>query len=232
MLVLASFEWARLCGLGARFAALYAAAVLVAFGAALALGEGGRQLVFTAAAGFWLLGVPLWLRRGIAPRHAAALGAAGFAVLVPPALALLALAPPEALAALGLVWVADIAAYAAGSTLGRRKLAPSISPAKTWEGALATFVAALGYAIIWAAASPRLAERIAGGLWLAYLGGAMLLAAAGVVGDLFESAAKRRVAVKDSGSLLPGHGGILDRIDSATSTLPLAALLIPWILAQ
>jgi phosphatidate cytidylyltransferase len=68
--------------------------------------------------------------------------------------------------------------------------------------------------------------------WASFLGAAALLAALSIVGDLFESAAKRQASVKDSGALLPGHGGILDRIDSATSTLPIAAALAPWIVGK
>jgi phosphatidate cytidylyltransferase len=202
---------------------------VLGFGALVWAPEPAARALFAAAAAFWILGAPLWLWRGVAPRHSRLLAACGFAVLLPPAVAMVALPPRHALAVLGLVWIADIFAYAAGSALGRHRLAPSISPGKTWEGVAAALLGALGYAIIWRAAVPQLAERVAGGLWLAYLGGAALLCAVGVVGDLFESAAKRQASVKDSGSLLPGHGGILDRIDSATSTLPLAALLIPWI---
>jgi phosphatidate cytidylyltransferase len=228
VLAAAGSEWARLCGLGARAAALYAAGALAAFGALFWIGDG--VWAFAAAAVFWMLVAPLWLWRGIAFRHARWLAASGFVVLIPAALALVFLPPREGLAVLGLVWIGDVAAYAAGSAFGRRRLAPSISPGKTWEGAGAALLAALAYAIIWPAVVPHLAERLSGGLWPAYLGGAALLCAAGVAGDLFESAAKRQASVKDSGSLLPGHGGILDRIDSATSTLPLAALLVPWIL--
>jgi phosphatidate cytidylyltransferase len=119
-----------------------------------------------------------------------------------------------------LVWIADTAAYFVGRAWGKRKLAPGISPGKTWEGALGGAVGALVYAII-------LGTFIEGLLWVPYLLAAALLAVLSIVGDLFESAAKRQAAVKDSGTLLPGHGGILDRIDSATAALPVAALLWP-----
>jgi phosphatidate cytidylyltransferase len=127
---------------------------------------------------------------------------------------------------LGLVWVADTAAYLAGRAFGKRKLAPAISPGKTWEGVAGALVASVFYAIIWAQFDPGLAALVQGPAWLPYLAGAVLLCAVSIVGDLFESAAKRRAGVKDSGRLLPGHGGVLDRIDSATATLPVALLLM------
>jgi phosphatidate cytidylyltransferase len=156
--------------------------------------------------------------------HARLLAAAGMAVLVPAGLAIVALAPAQVLAVLCLTWVADTAAYFTGRRFGRHKLAPSISPGKTWEGAAGALLGVLAYAIICVALLPSL-NAIKGGLWSPYLGAAFLLCVASIVGDLFESAAKRQASVKDSGTLLPGHGGILDRIDSATSTLPIAALL-------
>jgi len=118
------------------------------------------------------------------------------------------------------------AAHEAGA-FGRRKLAPSISPSKTWEGAAGGLLGTLSYAIICAAFVPQWGASFTGAQWAAYLAGTALLCAASIVGDLFESAAKRQAGVKDSGEALPGHGGILDRIDSATSTLPLAAALLP-----
>jgi phosphatidate cytidylyltransferase len=126
---------------------------------------------------------------------------------------------------LGLVWIADTAAYFSGRAWGRHKLAPSISPGKTREGALGGLLGALAYAIICGA-------LVEGVRWLPYLAAAVLLAVLSILGDLFESAVKRQAAVKDSGALLPGHGGILDRVDSATATLPLAALMLPWIVGK
>jgi phosphatidate cytidylyltransferase len=143
-----------------------------------------------------------------------------------------ALPAQQVLLVLGLTWVADTAAYFVGSRFGRRKLAPSISPSKTWEGAAGGLLGTLSYAIICAAFVPQWGARFTGAQWAVYLAGAALLCAASIVGDLFESAAKRQAGVKDSGEVLPGHGGILDRIDSATSTLPLAAALLPLIVGH
>jgi phosphatidate cytidylyltransferase len=143
-------------------------------------------------------------------------------VLVPAGLAMVSLRPAEVLLVIGLVSIADTAAYFAGRAWGRHKLAPAISPGKSWEGAAAGLVAGLAYAIICTAVFREAA-------WGAYVAGAALLVVMSIFGDLFESAAKRQAAVKDSGSLLPGHGGVLDRIDSATATLPLAAFLWPFL---
>jgi phosphatidate cytidylyltransferase len=155
--------------------------------------------------------------------------AIGAVVIIPAALAMAGLrerSPALLLASLALVWVADSAAYFAGRRFGRHKLAPAISPGKTWEGLAGGFAASIVYAIILANAAPRGLPAPQGAAWAGYALFAVLLCGLSVVGDLFESAVKRRAGVKDSGSLLPGHGGVLDRIDSATSTLPVAALAL------
>jgi phosphatidate cytidylyltransferase len=134
-----------------------------------------------------------------------------------------------------LMWVADIAAYAGGRFCGRRKLAPSISPGKTWEGVLSALVAVQVLAPIWSQVldrhwpvdSPSVYALLQArwGLWgacLAVLG----LTAMGVVGDLLESLVKRSAGSKDSSSLLPGHGGVLDRVDSLLPVFPMALALV------
>lgn len=133
------------------------------------------------------------------------------------------------LSVLALVWVADIGAYFAGKAFGKRKLAPSISPGKSWEGAIGGALAVL---LIGAASTliPALSDTFAVNLqsrwgWTGFVGVMVLLAAASVVGDLFESQIKRRAGMKDSSSLLPGHGGVLDRIDALVPVLPLAVLV-------
>jgi len=224
VVALAGFEWGRLCRLDAT---LYAGLLVAAYGATLWIRP---DIVFALAAAFWVAVVPLWLWRGLEARQAGLLAAAGLFVLIPAALAVVALPAQRVLLVLGLTWVADTAAYFIGTRFGRRRLAPSISPSKTWEGAAGGLLGALSYAIICAAFVPQ--PRLTGAQWAVYLAGAAVLCAASIVGDLFESAAKRQAGVKDSGAILPGHGGILDRIDSATSTLPLAAVLSPLILGS
>ncbi|HUQ25966.1 MAG TPA: phosphatidate cytidylyltransferase [Burkholderiales bacterium] len=213
----AGFEWARLCRMQGATAWIYAGAMALAF-VALYNTE-PRQPTFLLAALFWIVIAPWWMWRGVQGR---ALIIAGFVVIVPAALAFVILNPLEVLLVLLLVWIADSAAYFVGRAWGRRKLAPAISPGKTWEGAIGGTVGVLVYAII-------LGTFIEGIFWVPYLLAAALLAVLSIVGDLFESAVKRQAGAKDSGTLLPGHGGILDRIDSATATLPVAALLWPYL---
>lgn len=131
--------------------------------------------------------------------------------------------------AMAIVWVADIGAYFAGRAFGRRKLAPSISPGKTWEGAAGGLVAVLVLAGL-AVQAPALADSFPAVLqarfgWPAWVLLMAAFVAASVVGDLFESMMKRRAGMKDSSGLLPGHGGVLDRIDALIPTMPLALLL-------
>ena len=217
IVALAGFEWARLCRLQGGAAWLYAAAM--GFGFVALYNSEPRSVAFALATLFWVAVATWWLRAGVQGRG---LAVAGFLVLLPAGLAFAVLPPLELLLVLVFVWIADIGAYFVGRAWGRRKLAPSISPGKTWEGALGGTVSALVYAII-------LATFIEGFSWVPYLLAATLVAVLSIVGDLFESAAKRQAAVKDSGTLLPGHGGVLDRIDSATAALPAAALLLPLV---
>ena len=238
VVVLAAYEWGKLCRLANTIALTYAVllgATLGALAFALLPVAASNQAVtgiFAVAALFWVVGVPIWLWRGVAGRASGALAIAGVVVLVPAGLASISMQPWTLLAVLVFVWVADTAAYFTGRAFGRRKLAPSISPGKTWAGVGGAILATLAYAIICAIWIPTLTERITGIRWVPYIAGAGLLCFVSVVGDLFESALKRQAEVKDSGTLLPGHGGILDRIDSATSTLPVGALLLHWIIAK
>jgi phosphatidate cytidylyltransferase len=211
-----AFEWARLCRLGRGAAWGYAALVAGVF--IVLWNYRFDQAAFIAAAVFWIAVVPMWLAFGVRATHGAVLLASGFLVLVPAGLAMATIGAASVLLVLVLVWLADTAAYFVGSRWGRHKLAPGISPGKTWEGAAGGIAGALAYAALVALARK---EALAG-----YLVVAALLGVLSMVGDLFESAAKRQAEVKDSGALLPGHGGIMDRIDSATATLPVAALLL------
>ncbi len=220
---IAGLEWARLCALEGLPARLYGAGVVLAL--LLLFTFELWQPVFVLAAAFWIVAVPAWLWLGMKPQHGATLAVAGFIVLVPPALAMTALRPLDALLVLGVVWIADTAAYFAGRRWGRRKLAPAISPGKTWEGAGGGLIGAAAYAMILSI----LLAGVHGTRMAAFLGAAALLVMVSIAGDLFESAAKRQAGVKDSGGILPGHGGMLDRIDSATAVLPVAALVVPFL---
>jgi phosphatidate cytidylyltransferase len=170
----------------------------------------------------WLLVVPFWLYyRWKLPRSVAGF-AIGVLVIAPTWLALVQLRELGAgllLAVMSAVWLADIAAYFFGRWLGKHKLAPSISPGKTWEGAIGGTLAVVAYGLFFSVFfRDRLAIQP-----LILVGMLLLFAALSIIGDLFESLLKRQAAIKDSSNLLPGHGGVLDRIDSLTSTLPLVA---------
>ncbi len=231
--MLGAWEWGRLCGfeplaqraflafsgsIGMALATLYIVSPLRLYP------EVAQALLWTAAA-FWIVGVPAWLRAK--PRLPAwALGVAGWIVLWPFWVALVDLRDRGRwllLAAALVVWIADIAAYFAGRRFGRRKLAPAISPSKSWEGVYGALagVMAYGLALLLWSSGPAPTPW-----WALFLAALALLTAVSVVGDLFESWMKRVAGVKDSSGLLPGHGGILDRIDALTSALPVAALLV------
>ncbi len=224
----AAHEWARL----SHFAPLSAKAYALLIAAcALILpfisGPDWPALLKTligAAVVFWLLVAPLWLLGGwqVKPQLARAL--IGAVLLLPAWAALLALharGPAVLLGVLAVVWIADTAAYFAGRRFGRRKLAPTISPGKTWEGVIGALVALTLYAgaVSLLAGMPllSLSLMVAGLLYLS------------VLGDLFESWIKRLAGMKDSGTLLPGHGGVLDRIDGLLSTLPIATGMLMWL---
>lgn len=241
LVVVATVEWCGLIGLSGTARALYSAVTAFIFLAAcLAGGLAGTPaaaspqvllFVFGIGAAFWLAVAPLWLS-GKWPLRAGGVGVVvGWLVVVPAGLALVhlrAVDPVVLLAAMAVVWVADIAAYFVGRAIGRRKLAPGISPGKSWEGALGAVVFVVVYGFVLTLGWPQLGLPSPSGVSgvLAFAAGLVLITAVSIVGDLFESLAKRQAGVKDSGSIFPGHGGILDRIDSLTSTLPLVSLAL------
>lgn len=185
------------------------------------------MVLFALAGLFWLLVVPLWLLAKWNLEKLLVGLLAGWIVLLPACLALMqlrAIHPLLLLACMAAVWVADIAAYFCGRAFGRHKLAPMISPGKTWEGAIGAFIGVTLYGMIIAWAAERLFTKSISTPVLA--GILLILTAVSILGDLFESLVKRQAGVKDSGTILPGHGGVLDRIDSLTSSLPLAGLAI------
>jgi phosphatidate cytidylyltransferase len=239
IVVMAAQEWAKLVGYERWNAILFVAGTLVI----------GLNLLFSPAVGFdddgwpdgivlavcgpatlfWVVVAPVWFARGWRTDHKLALAIVGWIVLLGVWVAIVELhahSPWLVLAGMALVWVADTAAYFSGRRFGRTKLAPSISPNKTWEGVYGGLAAVAVYALALvpfaAAAGFRGDMRpYALAAWLLF---AVALAAVSVVGDLYESMLKRRAGVKDSGTLLPGHGGVLDRVDALLAAMPPAAI--------
>ena len=181
----------------------------------------GLEALLSLALLWWLVAL-VWIVA--APRRVTRWSAAlaGLLSLVPAWLALMRLRIQTAhgaqwvLFALLLVWMADIGAYFCGRRFGKRRLAPSVSPGKTWEGALGGFIASGVVAVV-------------GGAWFRlplerFLGLCLGAIAFSIVGDLTESLLKRFAGMKDSGTLFPGHGGVMDRIDSVTGAAPVLLL--------
>jgi phosphatidate cytidylyltransferase len=185
--------------------------------------------LYAVSAVFWIFCVPIFLKAGRPIRNPLLMAIAGWIVLLPTCLALFqlrAIDPALLLGFMAAIWISDTSAYFTGRSLGKHKLAPQISPGKTWEGVAGALAAVAVYALSWGWA----AEEWFLARWLLPL--LLVLGALGVVGDLFESLLKRHAGVKDSGNILPGHGGILDRIDALTSTLPLAILSLLYLRSE
>ena len=240
----AAWEWGRLNGCSFAFS-LVLAVVCVAL-CVLSWVLGWVALPLTAlwitATAVWVLGAAWLLRTGVPgwPRipqpvrvvvGVLALWLAWLAVVQARVMGINFL-----LSVMTLVWMADIAAYFAGRTFGLRftknKLAPGISPGKSWEGVWGGVLGVLVLGIVWmlvdqntSTSVPSLYSRLAApGLWMFVLG-VLFMACMSVVGDLMESLVKRSAGAKDSSQLLPGHGGVLDRVDALLPTLPIAMML-------
>jgi phosphatidate cytidylyltransferase len=238
LLLAGLWEWTAFAGLEetpARLMFLTANALLMA-----ALVWGGGPSLFTLKVASlvgvaWWGFVLLWLAR---PRFAAgdSHAARSFKLMagslcVVPAWCALGwlhsedpMGPRWTLLALVLVWAADSGAYFAGSRFGKRKLAPSISPGKTWEGVYGGLAASLLLAVL---ALPLLGLSWSSLPALALL--TLVTAAISVVGDLLESLMKRHSGMKDSGAILPGHGGLMDRLDSLLAALPVFVVGKAWL---
>ena len=241
LIAAAGWEWGRLNGAGALAVPM---GVALAAACALALwagwGAAPPRLAWWAALLVWVLGGAFVLRGGPAawPTLPVALRCGLGLVLLWTAWLALAAAKTIGvnfiLSVFCLVWAADIAAYFGGKAFGKRKLAPLISPGKSWEGVWSGMVGALALALFWlwldgafTVDSPSLYSMLR--QRLGFMGLALVivfLGAMSVVGDLFESLVKRAAGAKDSSNLLPGHGGVLDRVDALLPVFPIALALI------
>ncbi len=229
VVVLGAWEWGGLARLNARARGGYATAVALLGMLMLPdiwpanIEQVQLQVLFWVLLGsvvFWLLLAPLWLLRLHQETRAPVLLVCGMLILLTAWLSLAYLrkvSPSLLLTLLATVWIADSAAYFAGKAWGRHKLAPQISPGKTWEGVLGAWVAVSIYGLLLCLLLP-LTFWLVPGLW------AILVLS--ILGDLFESHLKRQVGAKDSGNLLPGHGGVLDRIDGMIPSLPVAVFAL------
>jgi phosphatidate cytidylyltransferase len=238
------WEWGRLNGLGQGGSIALGVVTLALCAGAWAAGWTAHpsSLLWLVVGALWVLAGAGLIRAGVEgwPRIPTALRIVGGVLAL--ALAWLAMAQARVigvnflLSVLVLVWVADIFAYFAGRAFGgkftQRKLAALISPKKSWEGVWGGMVGVVVLAIAWTLADqstqaqvPSLYSRLASLGWLVLVLASIFLAAMSVVGDLAESLVKRSAGFKDSSQLLPGHGGVLDRVDALLPTLPLAMML-------
>ena len=241
LIAAAGWEWGRLNGAGMTLSLAMGALLALCGAAALWSGwtaQAPRQLWWLAAL-IWIVGAAIALRAGPAPWPRVPQVLRWVMGLLALFIAWLALSQARhiginfVLSVLALVWAADIAAYAGGRAFGKRKLAVSISPGKSWEGAYSGAVAVLLLGVVWQLIDGRFAvdsvsiytRLVAIGGIAAFVLGALLLSAMSVVGDLMESLVKRAAGAKDSSGLLPGHGGVLDRVDALLPVFPLAMAL-------
>jgi phosphatidate cytidylyltransferase len=227
--LLALHEWAKLIDLGPKNVVYYSIISTIIGGAFLwAIAVNGFHwliyqslFIFVLALAFWVLIVPVLLTKFVTLKNVYLLALIGLFLISPLWLAIICLKgidPWLLLTLLMTIWVADTAAYFSGKYFGKHKLAPSISPGKTWEGVFGALIGVTLLACI-------LYFNALVGTWAIFVL-LWLVAILGVIGDLFESLIKRQMNKKDSGDLLPGHGGILDRIDGLIPSLPIAVLMI------
>ena len=218
----AGAEWSMLCAWPTRMRNAFVALILLLSLAMVWYAGHDAWLdaaILFGALLFWLLVAPLSLRNGWSGRGAR--GISGVLVIVPLVWALLWLQQQAdgkllLVSGMAVVWVSDTAAYFAGRAFGRHKLAPAVSPGKTWEGVAG---AVAGVAVYTLALVLVVGERLPAGLPEMF-GLTLLMCLLGIVGDLYESWMKRVAGVKDSGACLPGHGGLLDRVDALAAALP------------
>ncbi|MGP1718580.1 MAG: phosphatidate cytidylyltransferase [Methylophilus sp.] len=179
--------------------------------------------VFMGMTAFWLIVVPVAMFFNTFFKQRAVNLFLGWCLMLSLWMALVIaqeINPYVLLVIISTIWLADSAAYFFGKQFGRHKLAPAISPGKTWEGVLGALLAVAVYAVTLKATGAVATWWLLPGLWV--------ITIVGIYGDLFESFFKRRANLKDSGQFLPGHGGLLDRVDGVIPALPVGLCLMFW----
>lgn len=244
LIAAAGWEWARLNQASGVLPLLMGAAVAAAGGVALFAGatDNPPAALWWGAVALWLAGGSVALRSGVAAWPQLPRPARWVLGVLALWLTWMALAHARVvginfmLSVLCLVWMADVAAYFGGRAFGKRKLALSISPGKSWEGVWSGMLGVIVLAAFWmwldtwaAVDGPSLYSRLQQSLGvLGMLPALMALCGLSVMGDLVESLVKRAAGAKDSSQLLPGHGGVLDRVDALLPVLPAALALLSW----
>jgi phosphatidate cytidylyltransferase len=222
--LVAAWEWSALAGADTTMKRIL---YLLLVGAGMLLIEvfarSSHENMILFVASLWWAGVVMmlalfrvdWLSSSILHKL---LKYSGFIVLIPAWLALVMLherSPEILMFLLAIIWMADIAAYFTGKRFGKNKLAPKLSPGKSREGVVGAFISAIALALVGLQLFAINKQQ-----WAYFIILCAVIALISVVGDLYESLLKRKAGVKDSGNILPGHGGVLDRIDSVTAAAP------------
>ncbi len=221
-----AWEWAGLCKLSDKYRYLYSIFTLLIL-SALYMADESRlyNSIILGGVIFWLVAVVLIIsyqqQRNLLSKSPLVLLIVGLLLLVPmwASLTILKSIPENGATLIMflmlLIWGADTAAYFSGKKWGKRRLASQVSPGKTWEGSLGGIVAGIVIGVAYAIVSNKILDN-----GIALVGLAIMTVAISIIGDLMESMVKREAGIKDSGSILPGHGGVMDRIDSLTAAGP------------
>ena len=250
LLALATDEWAMLCGVNRRWSRVSIVVITLGLASVSYLGRFTPGPVqgyapawkWTAFVLIWVLGAswilsrPLQASRGVSSSERwlhLPFGVLCLYALAEALLQLYRIHTAVLISSMAVVWISDSAAYFAGRRFGKRKLAPVSSPGKSWEGVWAALSAVALMAVIWVVVAPAylpalIVTSTAPALSMVAL--CLLTAIAGISGDLVESRLKRVAGVKDSGRCLPGHGGVLDRIDALIPAMPVMAAAYAWVM--
>jgi phosphatidate cytidylyltransferase len=244
LIAAAGWEWGRLNGADGALCIAMGAALALAGAAALLVGwtQHPPGALWWLGAALWVAGGSLALRQGVAAWSTLPKALRWGLGLLALWLTWMAIAHARVisinfmLSALCLVWMADVSAYFGGRAFGKAKLAPSISPGKSWAGVWSGMVGVVVLAFFWiwldtwaSVDGPSLYTRLQTRLGsLGMLPALLILCALSVVGDLVESLVKRAAGAKDSSQLLPGHGGVLDRVDALLPVMPVALAFVAW----